>query len=87
MRKFRVQFLDHNDKLSEENCLSCVAELSRFFKLVSFESTEKDGSMQISDQYTRNLYVPNSIQPSESILTEESIDLNRISQVIPIFIS
>jgi len=78
LRKFRVQFLDHNGKMGEENCSSCVVELSRFFQSVSFESTERDESTQINERMIRDSCVSNNIQSAQG-----SIDLNQIAQVIP----
>lgn len=56
MRKFRVQFLDCNQKTSQENCNECIEELSRFFKFLPYEETIKTQHTTTSNQSRENDY-------------------------------
>ena len=54
VRKFRVQFLDCNQKTSQENCNECIEELSHFFKFLPYEETIKTQQTTITNQSREN---------------------------------
>ncbi len=47
MRKFRVQFLNAKFKTAEENCLSCIIELKKFFDIKNYSDFDKNGNPKI----------------------------------------
>ena len=44
--------MDHNERSAEENCESCVKELSRFIEMIPFENSEQFSQIQQSQQKT-----------------------------------
>lgn len=68
MRKFRVQFLD-SMKTSEQNCLDCIKELSKFIEILEYGT-------QLS--FEAKYYTTQKSDPKE---TTESLELNQIAKV------
>ena len=73
LRKFRVQFLDHNGVTGQENCELCIKELRRFIDIVPFENS--DQSIQLQEKQS-NILKANALKninsSSDLILTQSA---------------
>lgn len=72
MRKFRVQFLDNDQRSSQENCETCIQELSFFMDITPHKSIEIsfDTNMSFSNQMDSNQTIDSAMD--NNVFTKNS---------------